>query len=204
VPIEDVIGAMSELVAEGKVRHLGLSEVTAAELEAAHAIHPIAAVQSEWSVWSRDVERAVVPTAARLGVGFVPYSPLGRGFLTGTLTDPSLFAEDWRAGLTRFTGDAFTQNQAVVAALGAIAAEHDGTAAQIALAWLYAAGRQNGLPVVPIPGTRRAQRIDENAGALDITLSDDDFEILNTLSHTVAGARSDFDDPNWTSDTRES
>lgn len=203
VPIEEVVGAMAELVTAGKVRHLGLSEVTAAELEAAHAVHPIAAVQSEWSVWSRDVERAVVPAAARLGVGFVPYSPLGRGFLTGTLTDPASFADDWRAGLTRFSGDAFAQNQAVVTALTAIASEHDATAAQIALAWLYAAGRRDGLPVVPIPGTRRARRVDENAGALDITLSTEDFALLNDFSGTVAGARSDFDDPNWTSDTRE-
>ena len=204
VPIEEVVGAMAELVTAGKVRHLGLSEVTAAELEAAHAVHPIAAVQSEWSVWSRDVERAVVPAAARLGVGFVPYSPLGRGFLTGTLTDPASFAGDWRAGLTRFSGDAFAQNQAVVEALSAIALEHDATAAQIALAWLYQAGHRNGLPVVPIPSTRRAPRVDENAGALGITLSTEDFALLNQLSSTVKGARSDFDDPNWTSDTRES
>jgi aryl-alcohol dehydrogenase-like predicted oxidoreductase len=203
VPIEETVGAMAELVTAGKVRHLGLSEVTAAELEAAHAVHPIAAVQSEWSVWSRDVERAVVPTAARLGVGFVPYSPLGRGFLTGTLSDPSTFAGDWRAGLVRFNGDAFDRNQAVVDALGAIAAEHDATAAQIALAWLYASGRRHGLAVVPIPGTRRAYRIDENARAVDITLSPADVDLLDALSAHVVGARSDHDDPNWTSDTRE-
>lgn len=202
VPIEETVGAMAELVAAGKVRYLGLSEVTAAELEAAHTIHPIAAVQSEWSVWSRDVELAVVPTAARLGVGFVPYSPLGRGFLTGTLTDPATFADDWRAGLTRFSGDAFERNQAVVEALSAIAAEHDATAAQIALAWLYAAGRRHGLPVVPIPGTRRTARIDENVGALDITLHPANIALLDDLSAHVVGARSDFDDPNWTSDTR--
>ena len=203
VPIEETVGAMSELVTAGKVRHLGLSEVTASELEAAHAVHPIAAVQSEWSVWSRDVERAVVPTAARLGVGFVPYSPLGRGFLTGTLTDPAVFADDWRSGLTRFRGDAFARNQAVVDALSAMAAEHDATAAQIALAWLYAAGRRHGLAVVPIPGTRHAARIDENAGSVNIVLSPADVDLLDGLSTNVVGPRSDFDDPNWTSDTRE-
>lgn len=203
VPIEETVGAMAELVAAGKVRYLGLSEVTAEELEAAHRVHPIAAVQSEWSVWSRDVERAVAPAAARLGIGFVPYSPLGRGFLTGALSDPTTFADDWRAGLTRFTGDAFNANQAVVSALAGIAGEHDATPAQIALAWLYAAGDRLGLPVVPIPGTRRPERITENAAATSIGLSADDLRILDELSVQVIGERSDFDDPNWTSDTRE-
>ncbi|MFI8631255.1 aldo/keto reductase [Microbacterium sp. NPDC077663] len=203
VPIEDTVGAMAELVAAGKVRHLGLSEVTADELEAAHRVHPIAAVQSEWSVWSRDVERAVAPTAARLGIGFVPYSPLGRGFLTGALSDPAVFAGDWRAGLTRFTGDAFAANQTVVAALRGIADDHDATPAQIALAWLYAAGDRFGLPVVPIPGTRRPERIAENAAATSIVLSADELHVLDDLSAQIMGERSDFDDPNWTSDTRE-
>lgn len=203
VPIEDVIGAMAELVTTGKVRHLGLSEVTAQELEAAHRVHPIAAVQSEWSVWSRDVERAVAPTAARLGIGFVPYSPLGRGFLTGALDDPSVFADDWRAGLTRFAGGAFSVNQAVVTALRGIGREHGVTPAQTALAWLYAAGERVGLPVVPIPGTRRPERIDENAAAVDVALTSDDLRILDDLSARVVGDRSDFDDPDWTSDTRE-
>jgi aryl-alcohol dehydrogenase-like predicted oxidoreductase len=203
VPIEDVVGAMAELVAAGKVRHLGLSEVTAEELEAAHAVHPISAVQSEWSVWSRDVERAVVPMAARLGVGFVPYSPLGRGFLTGTLAASADVATDWRGGLTRFSGAAFDANQAVVRALAGIASEHGATPAQIALAWLFASGRRLGLPVVPIPGTRRAQRVDENAGAVDVVLTVAQMDVLDTLSETVVGARSDSDDPNWTSDSRE-
>ena len=203
VPIEETIAAMAELVRIGKVRHLGLSEVTAAELEAAHAVHPIAAVQSEWSIWSRDVERAVIPTAARLGIGFVPYSPLGRGFLTGTLKDPASFASDWRANLTRFAGSAFAQNQAVVAAVTDIADDHGATPAQIALAWLYAAGREYGLPVAPIPGTRRPSRIDENVGALSIELTTADRGRLGSLSAGVIGARSDFDDPNWTSDTRD-
>ncbi|MTD14598.1 aldo/keto reductase [Nakamurella sp. YIM 132087] len=203
VPIEEVIGAMAALVDAGKVRHLGLSEVTAHELRAACAVHPIAAVQSEWSVWSRDVERAVVPAAAELGVGFVPYSPLGRGFLTGTFADPAAFAGDWRAGLTRFSGDAFDANLAIVAAIGGIAADRGVTTAQIALAWLYAAGRQHCLPIVPIPGTRRAERIDENAAAADIVLTVEELAVLDGLSAEVVGPRSDSDDPNWTSDSRE-
>ena len=202
VPIEDTVAAMAELVTAGKVRHLGLSEVTAAELEAAHAVHPIAAVQSEWSVWSRDVERAVAPAAARLGVGFVPYSPLGRGFLTGTLTDPASFAGDWRAGLTRFTGSAFDANQAVVDTLAAVATEHEATPAQVALAWLWARGDAIGLPVVPIPGTRRAARIDENAAAITLRLTAEQLARLDQVSALVVGRRSDFDDPDWTSDTR--
>ncbi len=203
VPIGEVVGAMAELVAAGKVRHLGLSEVTAQELEAANRVHPITAVQSEWSVWSRDVERAVVPTAARLGVGFVPYSPLGRGFLSGALSDRSVFADDWRAGLSRFSGDAFDSNRAAVAALSAIAADHAATPAQIALAWLYAAADRLGLPAVPIPGTRRAARVAENVGALDVRLMSEELRVLDGLSDRIVGARSDFDDPNWTSDTRE-
>ncbi|WZH38187.1 MAG: aldo/keto reductase [Microbacterium enclense] len=203
VPIEEVVGAMADLVAAGKVRHLGLSEVTADEIEAAHRVHPIAAVQSEWSVWSRDVERSVVPTSARLGIGFVPYSPLGRGFLTGALSDPAAFAGDWRAGLSRFSGDAFTSNTAIVTVLATIAAEHGATPAQIALAWLYATGERFGLPVVPIPGTRRVSRIDENAGATAIALTEDEIGVLDQLSRRVVGPRSDVDDPNWTSDTRE-
>ena len=203
VPIEETVGAMAALVAAGKVRHLGLSEVTADELEAAHRVHPIAAVQSEWSVWSRDVERAVAPTAALLGVGFVPYSPLGRGFLTGALSDPAFFADDWRAGLTRFAGDAFATNQTVVVALTGIARDHDATPAQIALAWLFAAGERLGLPVVPIPGTRRPEHIAENAAATSIVLTADELHVLDDLSAQVAGERSDSDDPDWTSDTRE-
>lgn len=203
VPIEEVVGAMAELVTAGKVRHLGLSEVTADELEIAHAEHPIAAVQSEWSVWSRDVERAVAPAAARLGVGFVPYSPLGRGFLTGTLTDPRRFAGDWRAGLTRFTGDAFTANQAIVRALAAIGEELSATPAQVSLAWLRARGDTLGLPVIPIPGTRRPERVSENAASIDVHLTEGHVRTLDAASRHVVGERSDFDDPNWTSDTRE-
>jgi len=138
VPIEETVGAMAELVAAGKVRHLGLSEVTADELQAAVAVHPIAAVQSEWSIWSRDVERNVVPAAAELGVGFVPYSPLGRGFLTGTvrsaadLSSPS----DFRKTMPRFTEGALDANLAVVEVVKAVAEQQRATPAQVALAWL--------------------------------------------------------------------
>jgi len=177
--------------------------VTADELRRAHAVHPIAAVQSEWSLWSRDVERAVVPAAVELGVGFVPYSPLGRGFLTGTLADRSSFAGDWRAGLTRFSGENFDANQAVVRAVAGIASEIDATPAQVALAWLRLRGAELGLPVVPIPGTRRAARVDENAGSLQVTLAEAQLGLLGELADRVLGRRSDATDPNWVSDTRE-
>jgi aryl-alcohol dehydrogenase-like predicted oxidoreductase len=203
VPIEETVGAMAGLVAAGKVRHLGLSEVTASELRQAHAVHPIAAVQSEWSLWSRDVERAVVPAAAELGVGFVPYSPLGRGFLTGTIADPADVAGDWRAGMTRFAGAAFDANQAVVRAVRGIAAEAGATPAQVALAWLRYRGEDLGLPVAPIPGTRRAARVDENAGSLDVVLDPGQLKLLDELAGAVVGPRSDHRDPNWVSDTRE-
>jgi aryl-alcohol dehydrogenase-like predicted oxidoreductase len=194
---------MAELVAAGKVRHLGLSEVTAEELRAAVAVHPIAAVQSEWSIWSRDVEANVVPTAAELGVGFVPYSPLGRGFLTGTIADPADIAGDWRSGMTRFAGAAFDANQAVVRAVRGVASEVGATPAQVALAWLRYRGEELGLPVVPIPGTRRAARVDENAGSLDVVLDPGQLKLLDELAGVVVGPRSPNRDPNWVSDTRE-
>jgi aryl-alcohol dehydrogenase-like predicted oxidoreductase len=203
VPIEETVGAMAGLVAQGKVHHLGLSEVTADELRRACRVHPIAAVQSEWSLWSRDVERAVVPAARDLGVGFVPYSPLGRGFLTGALTDPSTFGGDWRSGLARFSGDAFAANQAVVQAVQNIASELGATPAQVALAWLYASGERLGLPVVPIPGTRRASRVSENIASLTVSLDGGQQQLLDTLASGVVGARSDHPDPDWVSDTRE-
>jgi aryl-alcohol dehydrogenase-like predicted oxidoreductase len=202
VPIEETVGAMAELVTAGKVRHLGLSEITATELRRAQAVHPIAAVQSEWSLWSRDVERAVVPAAAELGVGFVPYSPLGRGFLTGML-DQQAIAGDWRAGLSRFSGEAFDRNQAVVEAVRGVAAEVGATPAQIALAWLRLRGEELGLPVVPIPGTRRAARVDENVASLGVTLDTGQRKLLDDLAGAVVGPRSDHQDPNWVSDTRE-
>ena len=197
VPMAETVGAMAELVQQGKVRHLGLSEVTAQELEEASAVHPIAAVQSEWSIWSRDVERNVVPAAAALGVGFVPYSPLGRGFLTGTVDASSLGDNDFRRRIPRFAPDAAGANQAVVDTVQSVADQLDATPAQVALAWLLAQGRRLGLPVVPIPGTRKAHRIDENLGALDLELTPAQLDELAAASDAVVGSRSA--DPAWVS-----
>jgi aryl-alcohol dehydrogenase-like predicted oxidoreductase len=206
VPIVETVEAMAELVKQGKVRHLGLSEVTAEELREASAIHPIAAVQSEWSIWSRDVERNVVPAAAELGVGFVPYSPLGRGFLTGTVDASKLGSNDFRRNIPRFATDAAGANQAVVSAVQAVAAElgvagQPATPAQVALAWLLAKGRKLGLPVVPIPGTRKADRIDENLGALTLDFSTAQLDALDAAADAVVGSRSA--DPRWVSEGRE-
>ncbi|GAA3401936.1 aldo/keto reductase [Pseudarthrobacter polychromogenes] len=201
VPMAETVGAMAELVQQGKVRHLGLSEVTARELEEASAVHPIAAVQSEWSIWSRDVERNVVPAAAALGTGFVPYSPLGRGFLTGTVDASSLGDNDFRRRIPRFAPDAAGANQAVVDTVQAVADSLGATPAQVALAWLLAQGRTLGLPVVPIPGTRKAHRIDENLGALDLELAPAHLDALGEASDAVVGSRSA--DPTWVSEGRE-
>ncbi|KQN87299.1 aldo/keto reductase [Arthrobacter sp. Leaf69] len=206
VPIVETVEAMAGLVQAGKVRHLGLSEVTAEELRDASSVHPIAAVQSEWSIWSRDVERSVVPAAAELGVGFVPYSPLGRGFLTGTVDAASLGSNDFRRNIPRFAEAALDANQGVVAAVQAVAAEitvsgQAATPAQVALAWLLAQGRKLGLPVVPIPGTRKAARIDENLGALTLDFATAQLEKLDAAADAVVGSRSA--DPNWVSEGRE-
>ena len=192
---------MAELVQHGKIRHLGLSEVTAQELAEASAVHPIAAVQSEWSIWSRDVERNVVPAAATLGVGFVPYSPLGRGFLTGTVDAASLGSNDFRRRIPRFAPEAADANQAVVATVQSVANELEATPAQVALAWLLAQGERLGLPVVPIPGTRKRHRIDENLGALSLDLSPAQLDALAAASDAVVGSRSA--DPTWVSEGRE-
>lgn len=201
VPIVETVEAMAELVQQGKVKHLGLSEVTAQELEDACAVHPIAAVQSEWSIWSRDVERNVVPAAAALGVGFVPYSPLGRGFLTGTVDASSLGEKDFRRRIPRFALDAASANQAVVDTVRSVAGQLGATPAQVALAWLFAQGRRLGLPVVPIPGTRKRHRIDENLGALALDLAPAQLDALDQASAAVVGSRSA--DPNWVSEGRE-
>ena len=201
VPIVETVEAMAELVQLGKVKHLGLSEVTAEELAEAHAVHPIAAVQSEWSIWSRDVERHVVPAAARLGVGFVPYSPLGRGFLTGTVDASSLGENDFRRRIPRFAEDAFDANQGVVAAVQAVATELAATPAQVALAWLLSQGKRLGLSVIPIPGTRKTHRIDENLGALALSLSQAQLDALDQAAVAVVGSRSA--DPRWVSEGRE-
>lgn len=201
VPVEETVGAMGELVAAGKVRHLGLSEVTADELRRAHATYPIAAVQSEWSVWSRDVEAHVVPTCAELGIGFVPYSPLGRGFLTGTLTREQV-AGDLRGGTARM-GEAWDANQAALAVVTAVAERLGATPAQVVLAWLFAQGRRFGLPVVPIPGSRRAERMRENLGSVDVTLDDATLAELDGIVDLVQGDRNIVDDPTWISSGRE-
>ncbi|MGW3169309.1 aldo/keto reductase [Streptomyces sp. NPDC001153] len=204
VPLSESVGAMAELVREGKVRHLGLSEVTGAELREAHAVHPIAAVQTEWSLFSRDVERGVVGTAAELGVAFVPYSPLGRGFLTGSFSDASkeLSGSDFRQLLPRFTGDNARANAALLAPLRKIAAEHGATTAQIALAWVHQRAEVHGLTVVPIPGTRKRGRLLENAQATRITLSADELAVLEPIAGQVAGER--YADMSLTSAARES
>ncbi|HYO00800.1 MAG TPA: aldo/keto reductase [Mycobacterium sp.] len=203
VPIEETIGAMADLVTAGKVRHLGLSEVTADELRAAVEVHPIAAVQREWSIWSRDVERHVVPAAAEHGVGFVPYSPLGRGFLTGTDTSVADLTEssDFRRNLPRFSDEALENNLAVVEVIRAVADEHAATAAQIALAWLRYRADEFGVASVPIPGTRRAARVEENLDSLDVALSDDQLARLDSAANAVSGNR--FADLAWVSAGRE-
>jgi aryl-alcohol dehydrogenase-like predicted oxidoreductase len=203
VPIEETVGAMAELVRAGKVRHLGLSEVTADELRAAVAVHPIAAVQSEWSVWSRDVERQVVPAAAEHGVGFVPYSPLGRGFLTGTIRSAADMSSptDFRRRMPRFAEGALDANLSVVDVIESVAAERGATAAQVALAWLRYRAAELGVASVPIPGTRRASRVEENLGSLSVTLTPDQLVALDAASARVSGHRSVF--PEWVSSARE-
>jgi aryl-alcohol dehydrogenase-like predicted oxidoreductase len=203
VPIEETVGAMAELVTAGKVRHLGLSEVTADELRAAVAVHPIAAVQSEWSIWSRDVERQVVPAAAELGVGFVPYSPLGRGFLTGTVASAADLTEasDFRRSLPRFSEQALEDNLAVVDVIRAVADEREATAAQVALAWLRYRADELGVASVPIPGTRRAARVQENLNSLDVALTNDQLARLDSTADVVSGSR--FADLAWVSAGRE-
>ncbi|HEX2905026.1 MAG TPA: aldo/keto reductase [Jatrophihabitans sp.] len=186
--IEETVGAMGELVAEGKVRYLGLSEVTPELLRRAHAVHPITAVQSEYSLWTRDPE-ALVPTMVELGVGLVPYSPLGRGFLTGTVDVSALGKNDFRANNPRFMGDAAAANQAIVAAVQRVAQRHAVAPAQIALAWVSAQSGRLGLPVVPIPGTKRRRWLEENVAALDIELTAEDLAELDPLGEQVSGAR---------------
>lgn len=186
--IEETVGAMAELVAEGKVRHLGLSEVTPELLRRAHSVHPITAVQSEYSLWTRDPEE-LVPTMVELGVGLVPYSPLGRGFLTGTVDVSSLGQGDFRASNPRFVGEAGAANQAIVDATKAVAERHGVTAAQVALAWVSAQAGRLGLPIVPIPGTKRRKWLEENVAALDIELTEADLAELNPLGDQVRGAR---------------
>jgi aryl-alcohol dehydrogenase-like predicted oxidoreductase len=179
VPIEDTVGAMAELVAQGKVRHLGLSEASAASIRRAVAVHPIAALQSEWSLWTRDLENEVLGVAREHGIGIVPFSPLGRGFLTGAITSPDDFDEDdFRRDNPRFQGEAFQANLRLVEAVRDMAAEKGVAPGQLALAWVLAQGDD----VVPIPGTKRRSYLEENAGAVAVQLSDDDLARLDAIA----------------------
>ncbi|GAA0759051.1 aldo/keto reductase [Ideonella azotifigens] len=188
VPIEETVGAMAELVKAGKVKHLGLSEASAATIRRAAAVHPIAAVQTEYSLWSRDVEDEVLPTCRELGIALVPYSPLGRGFLTGAIrSTDQLAADDWRRANPRFQAGNLDANLALANALGMLARDHGHTPAQLALAWLL----DQGDDIVPIPGTRSSTRLDENAAATRITLDPALREQLMAVlaEHPVSGTR---------------
>jgi aryl-alcohol dehydrogenase-like predicted oxidoreductase len=187
-PIEDTVGAMAELVRAGKVKHLGLSEAAPETIRRAHAVHPIAALQTEYSLWSRDPEDEILPTVRELGIGFVPYSPLGRGFLTGQIQRPEDLAEDdYRRTSPRFQGENFQKNLDLVAQLKVIAADKGCTPAQLALAWVLAQGED----IVPIPGTKRRKYLEENVGALDVLLTADDLARINAAvpSGAAAGTR---------------
>jgi aryl-alcohol dehydrogenase-like predicted oxidoreductase len=186
--IEETVGAMAELVAEGKVRFLGLSEIDGDLLRRAHAVHPITAVQSEYSLWTRDVE-TVTPVMAELGIGLVPYSPLGRGFLTGTVDLTALDDKDFRGRNPRFTGVAGQANQVIVEAVRSIADRSGVTLSQVALAWVYAQSERLGVPVAPIPGTKRVKWLEQNVAALDVELAAEDLAELESLAADVVGAR---------------
>ncbi|GAA3195530.1 aldo/keto reductase [Actinocorallia longicatena] len=185
-PIEDTIGAMAELVAEGKVRYLGVSETTAEQLERAHAVHPISAIQSEYSLWTRGIEDEVLPAARRLGIGIVPFSPLGRGFLTGSLGADATFGKgDFRASNPRFRAENADANQSLVEVIREVAAAHEVLPGQVALAWVHSRGDD----IVPIPGTKRSTYLEQNAAAAELKLTGDDLARLATLADAVSGAR---------------
>lgn len=185
VPIEETVGAMADLVKAGKVRYLGLSEAAAQTVRRAHAVHPITALQTEYSLWSRDVEAEILPTLRELGIGFVAYSPLGRGFLTGQIKRiDDLAADDYRRNSPRFQGDNFQRNLDLVAEIERMAAEKGCTPAQLALAWVLAQGED----IVPIPGTKRRAKLDDNVGALEVTLSDADLQRIDGILPPGAAA----------------
>ncbi len=187
-PIEETVGAMAELVQAGKVRHLGLSEASADTIRRAHAVHPITAVQSEYSLFSRDIEDEVIPVLRELGIALVPYSPLGRGFLSGQIRSlDDLDADDYRRKSPRFTGDNFEKNLELVDAVQALADEKGTTPGQLALAWVLAQGEQ----VVPIPGTKRVAYLEENAGAVDVELTPADLTRIGEALPQPAGDRYD-------------
>lgn len=188
VPIEETVGAMAELVQAGKVRHLGLSEASAETIRRAHAVHPITALQTEYSLWEREPETKVFPVLEELGIGFVPYSPLGRGFLTGQIRSEEDFAaDDFRRHSPRFQGDNFTKNLELVDRVRELAEGKQCTPGQLALAWLLAQGEH----IVPIPGTKKRERLRENLGAVDVELSQEDLQLLDRLAPagSTAGAR---------------
>jgi aryl-alcohol dehydrogenase-like predicted oxidoreductase len=177
-PIEETVGAMAELVKAGKVRFLGLSEASAATIRRAHAVHPITALQTEYSLWSREPEDTILPTLRELGIGFVPYSPLGRGFLTGQIKSPDdLEKDDWRRNSPRFQGEAFTRNLDLVAELKQLAESKGCTAGQLALAWVLAQGDD----VVPIPGTKKVRYLEENLASADLVLGTDELDAIARL-----------------------
>lgn len=185
VPIEETVGAMKELVETGKVRYLGLSEASAETLRRANAVHPISALQSEYSLWERRVEKHVLPAVRELGIGFVPYSPLGRGFLTGKVDVEKLETNDFRRHNPRFAAENAQSNQRVVDVVREVAGECGATPAQIALAWVISRGED----VVPIPGTKRVRYLEENVAALDVRLTARQFERLDDLASQTAGER---------------
>jgi aryl-alcohol dehydrogenase-like predicted oxidoreductase len=188
VPIEDVAGAVKELIQQGKVKHFGLSEAGVQTIRRAHAVQPVAALQSEYSLWTRTPEKEVLPTLEELGIGFVPFSPLGKGFLTGKMDDKTTFdSTDFRSTLPRFTPETLKANQALIDLLGSLAEKKNATPAQIALAWLLAQKPW----IVPIPGTTKLSRLDENNGAVDVELTADDLREIESAASkiTVQGAR---------------
>jgi aryl-alcohol dehydrogenase-like predicted oxidoreductase len=188
VPTEETVGALAELVGEGKVRHIGLSEASPETIRRAQSVHPLTAVQTEYSLWSRDVEAGVLPTLRELGIGLVAYSPLGRGFLSGRFSSPDeLDSDDWRRTQPRFSAENAERNRALVAKVGEMAEEKGVTPAQLALAWVLAQGDD----VVPIPGTKRRSYLEQNAAALDVELTGDDLGRIDAELPEAAGDRYD-------------
>ncbi|MBE5220509.1 aldo/keto reductase [Pectobacterium quasiaquaticum] len=185
VPIEETVGTLAELVQEGKIRYIGLSEASATTLERAHRVHPITALQSEYSLWTRDMEAEILPTCERLGIGFVPYSPLGRGFLTGAIRSPDdLAADDFRRTNPRFSGENFGKNLQLVEKIHQLAQEKQVTPSQLALAWVLAQGEH----IVPIPGTKRRRYLEENVAALDVTLTKEELAAIDAIFPPDAAA----------------
>ena len=192
-PIEDTVGAMKELVQQGKIRHIGLSEAAPQTIERAHAVHPITALQTEYSLWSREPEAQIIPTLKKLGIGFVPYSPLGRGFLTGQFQSPEDFdQDDYRRQSPRFQGENFEKNLELVRQVEQMARAKGCTPAQLALAWILAQDPN----FAPIPGTKKVHRLEENAGAIDVQLSDEDLAHIDAIFPIDAAAGTRYPESN--------